>query len=67
MIRLILLVVIFILLLSFFGVSIKALVNSPLTQENFAFVWQLILTGWQYLQQQIQNTSFTLPFAVHGS
>ncbi len=55
MIRLIIWVAIFILILSFFGVSLKAVVNSPLTHENFMYVWQLIGESWRALLASLQH------------
>ena len=49
MIKLIVFIVIFLLILSFFGVSLRTLVLSPTAQDNFQFVWQLIQQGWNWL------------------
>lgn len=38
-----------ILALSFFGISIQAIVNSPAGQENFAYVGSLLSQGWQWI------------------
>ncbi len=38
-----------VLILSFFGISLQSLVHAPTTQANFAFVWQLVLAGWNQL------------------
>ncbi|MDE1919483.1 MAG: hypothetical protein KGH56_02165 [Patescibacteria group bacterium] len=38
-----------ILALSFFGISIQAIVNSPAGQENFAYVGNLLSQGWQWI------------------
>jgi hypothetical protein len=46
MLRLIVLIIIALLILSFFGISLRTLVLSPTAQDNFAFVWQLIQIGW---------------------
>ena len=42
-------VVIFVLALSFFGISIQAIVNSPAGQENFAYIGHLLSDLWQWL------------------
>ena len=49
MVKLIIWVIIGLLILSFFGVSLRTLVLSPTAQDNFAFVWQLVLQGWNWL------------------
>lgn len=46
MIRFIIILAIFILALSFFGISIRSIVQSPTGQDNFTFMWELIHTGW---------------------
>ncbi len=38
-----------ILLLSFFGISLQAIVNSPAGQENFAYLWILTKMFWHWL------------------
>lgn len=37
-----------ILALSFFGISLRAIITSPAGQENFGYVWHLIVEGWQW-------------------
>lgn len=49
MLRTIILIVVIVLLLSFFGISIRSIINSPTGQENFGFLWDLIKTGWSYV------------------
>lgn len=46
MIRFIIVLAIFVVALSYFGVSIRHIVESPTGQDNFGFVWQIILNGW---------------------
>jgi hypothetical protein len=46
MVRLIIWIVVALLALSFFGVSLKSLVNSPTNQENLSFISQLLHQGW---------------------
>ncbi|OGG78254.1 hypothetical protein A3A36_00120 [Candidatus Kaiserbacteria bacterium RIFCSPLOWO2_01_FULL_52_12b] len=41
-------VFVFILGLSFFGISIQAIVNSPAGQENFAYLADLLSQTWQW-------------------
>jgi hypothetical protein len=49
MVKLIVLIVAALLVLSFFGISLRTLVLSPTAQDNFAFVWQLAKEGWSYV------------------
>lgn len=37
------------LALSFFGISIKAIITSPAGQANLAYIAYLIISGWQWL------------------
>lgn len=46
MVRLIILVLVLILALSYFGISIREIATSPTGQENFSFVWMYIQEGW---------------------
>jgi hypothetical protein len=49
MIRFLIILAILILALSFFGISIRSIVQSPVGHDNFTFIWQLIRTGWHIL------------------
>ncbi len=49
MVRFIIILAILILALSFFGISIRGIVESPTGQDNFTFVWHLVKTGWHIL------------------
>ena len=49
MVKLIILILIGVLILSFFGISLRTLVLSPTAQDNFNFAWQLVLQGWNWL------------------
>lgn len=46
MIRYIIILVVAILVLSYFGFSIKDLVQNPNTQSNFAYVWHGVVYVW---------------------
>lgn len=50
MIRTIILILVIVLVLSFFGISIQSVVNSPTGQENFGFLWSLIRDGWEIVK-----------------
>lgn len=47
MLRTIIFIVFIMLVLSFFGISIREVATSPAGQENFGFLWELIKSGWQ--------------------
>jgi len=38
-----------VLALSFFGISLRAIIMSPAGQENFGYVWHLMVQAWQWL------------------
>lgn len=46
MVRLIIWIVVGLLALSFFGVSLRSLIDSPTNQENVSFLSQLLHQGW---------------------
>jgi hypothetical protein len=46
MIRFIILLAIIVLALSYFGISIRHIVESPSGMDNFSYVWALVLNGW---------------------
>ncbi len=49
MVRLIIWVVIGLLALSFFGVSLRALVENPTSQDNISYLGNMLESGWDYL------------------
>jgi len=49
MVRFIILLVILILALSYFGISIRNIVESPTGQDNLSFVWAYIKDGWEII------------------
>ncbi len=49
MLRVIVGVIVLVLILSFFGVSIPGIVDSPIGQENFGYLRDLAIAGWQWL------------------
>jgi hypothetical protein len=55
MLKLIIMIVIGILILSFFGISLRTLVFSPTAQDNFTFAWQYVLLFWNWLIAAINN------------
>ncbi|XKT74980.1 MAG: hypothetical protein ACJKSS_02330 [Patescibacteria group bacterium UBA2103] len=48
-IKLIILVIAILLILSFFGISLQSIIESPAGQANIQFVWNLILVGWNWI------------------
>lgn len=51
MLRTIFWVFVLLLALSFFGISIQAIINSPAGQANFSYVINLLSQVWQWLTQ----------------
>lgn len=49
MVRLIIWIVVALFVLSFFGISLQHLVESPTTQNNFSFFVSLLEEGWDNL------------------
>ena len=49
MVRFILLVIILILALSYFGISIRDIAQSPTGEDNFSFVWTYVKDGWEII------------------
>ena len=41
------------LALSFFGISVKGIIESPAGQENLAYLVYLIVSGWHWLIQYL--------------
>ena len=60
MVKLIILIIIGLLILSFFGVSLRTLVLSPTAQDNFHFVGQLVTQGWNWLVAWFQGFQASL-------
>jgi hypothetical protein len=55
MVKVIFYIVILVLVLSFFGISLQHLVEAPATQDNFSFVWSLLMDGWDDVVQFVTN------------
>jgi hypothetical protein len=55
MFRVIFWVVVGVIALSFFGISLKAIVTSPVGQENFAYLWELTVTFFQWIWSLVWN------------
>lgn len=49
MLRLIVWIVIGVLALSFFGISLRELVQDPHTQDNLRFLVETLKSGWHFL------------------
>ncbi|MEK7478084.1 MAG: hypothetical protein AAB645_01815 [Patescibacteria group bacterium] len=48
-IKLILLIIVVILVLSYFGISLRKIVESNTSKDNFSFVWDMAGKGWIWL------------------
>lgn len=49
MLRLIFYAVVALLALSFFGITIQSIINSPAGQANFEYVGDLVELGWDFI------------------
>lgn len=49
MIRIAFWTVIIVLFLSFFGISVQSLFESPLAQNNLSYVWNLVVSGFRFI------------------
>ncbi len=49
MIRFVIFIGILVLAVSYFGISLRHIVESPTGQDNLSFVWDLISNGWNIL------------------
>ena len=56
LIKLILLVIGILLVLSFFGISVQGIIESPAGQANIQFVWGYIVIAWEWLVDLFVNT-----------
>ncbi len=53
MLHLIVWVVIGLLALSFFGISLRSIANSPTNQDNLSFLMDTLRLGWGYVESWI--------------
>ena len=51
MVGLVIWVVVGVLVLSFFGISLQALIDDPTTQDNFSYVFSLVEQGWDMVTE----------------
>jgi hypothetical protein len=58
MLNLIFWIFVLVLGLSFFGISIKAIIESPAGQSNFGYLLHLFILLWQWLVVQIATLKF---------
>jgi hypothetical protein len=47
--------------LSFFGISVPGIIDSPAGQENFAFIAHLFEVGWNWIKALIESLWSLLP------
>lgn len=50
-------VFILLLALSFFGISLRAIIYSPAGQENFGYFMHLLSQGWQWFSAWLKHFS----------
>ena len=66
MVKLIILILVGTLALSFFGITIQSIVNSPVGQENFAYLGHLLTLGWDYLVMWFREAGYSIMNFVNG-
>ena len=65
LIKLIVWIIVGLLALSFFGISLRALVDTPTNQDNVEFLITTLQMGWDYIVSWWQ--SFSSVFEVGGN
>lgn len=65
MARLIVWIIVGLLALSFFGISLRALVDNPTNQDNWQFLLAMLRDGWDYIETWFRAT-FGFIFAWFG-
>jgi hypothetical protein len=65
MVKLIFYIVVALLVLSYFGISLQHLAESPTTQSNFGYFWSLIQQGWSELVGWLTGLVNGLPLIKH--
>lgn len=55
MLKFIFWIIVGVLALSFFGISLETVVNSPAGQANFSYLWQIVLDLWHWLTGLLQH------------
>ncbi len=55
MLRLIFYAVVALLALSFFGITIQSIIDSPAGQANFDYVGDLIESGWDFIVSYLED------------
>lgn len=60
MLKLILYIIVGLVVLSFFGISVQHVIESPTTQANFNYVGDLVREGWDNIVAQINAIWHTI-------
>lgn len=60
MVHLIIWVIVALLALSFFGISLRSIVESPASQDNFSYLMILLSHGWNYIINWLQSVIDTI-------
>ncbi|MEK9160659.1 MAG: hypothetical protein AAB440_01305 [Patescibacteria group bacterium] len=55
MTRLIIWIIVGLLALSFFGISLRGLVDSPTNQDNVSFLTQMLNAGWDMISTWVED------------
>lgn len=55
LVKLIILIIVIVLVLSYFGINIKKIAESETGQANFGYLWNLLKSIWSYLVEFWNN------------
>ncbi|MBP9856063.1 MAG: hypothetical protein KBC48_02035 [Candidatus Pacebacteria bacterium] len=55
MVKLIIVIILVVLALSYFHIDLRGIIESPSGQANFNYVWELAVSGWQSFMQFVSN------------
>ncbi len=72
LVKAIVIIVIALLIISYYGLNLRDIVNNPVTQSNFAYVWEQVIHLWEWIKaiifpllgKAIENTSATTTSAL---
>lgn len=65
MLKLIFWIVVGVLALSFFGISLRSIIESPAGQENFGFLWDAVVSGWHLIVSLLNGLFGWIPGLIH--
>ncbi|MES2216545.1 MAG: hypothetical protein V4481_04600 [Patescibacteria group bacterium] len=72
LVKAIVIIVVALLIISYYGLNLRDIVNKPVTQSNFAYVWEQVIHLWAWIKaiilpligKAVENTSATTTAAL---